>query len=127
MIDERELGRHIADLLDQSCRSLPAGIADRLFLARQRALRHYGRRAAGEYRGFSLLPGNGPVSAALRRNALGSLLLVAFLSLTWYWHEREQLSRIEEVDSALLADELPLDAYLDRGFFNWLSSESGEP
>lgn len=48
--------------------------------------------------------------------ALGSVLLGQF----------QHTADLEEVDSALLADDLPIDAYLDRGFDAWVQNDSPE-
>jgi hypothetical protein len=56
------------------------------------------------------------------------LLAVLALSVgatgTYYWNAFEQAREYEEIDSALLADELPPSAYLDRGFHAWLERAS---
>jgi hypothetical protein len=36
------------------------------------------------------------------------------------WHTVQQVREFEELDLHLLASDLPIDAYLDRGFQNWL-------
>ena len=36
------------------------------------------------------------------------------------WKAQQDLNEVEETDAALLTSELPIDAYLDRGFQNWL-------
>jgi hypothetical protein len=41
-----------------------------------------------------------------------------------YWSAFVQATENEEIDSALLADELPPSAYLDRGFDEWLERDS---
>mgnify|MGYP002139328993 CR=1 FL=1 len=38
----------------------------------------------------------------------------------------QRTADIEEVDSSLLADDLPIDAYLDRGFDTWVQSQALE-
>jgi hypothetical protein len=38
------------------------------------------------------------------------------------WQAYQQLNDLEETDAAILASDLPLDAYLDRGFQNWLKT-----
>ena len=38
------------------------------------------------------------------------------------WQEKQRLAEVVEIDSQLLTDDLPIDAYLDRGFQNWLKS-----
>jgi hypothetical protein len=56
------------------------------------------------------------------------LLAIVALSVgamgTYYWDAYEESQEYEEVDSALLADELPPSAYLDRGFHAWLERAS---
>ena len=39
---------------------------------------------------------------------------------TYYWNALEQADENEAVDSALLADDLPVDAFTDQGFEAWL-------
>jgi hypothetical protein len=41
-----------------------------------------------------------------------------------YWSSMERAAEIEDVDSALLSDDLPINAYLDRGFDAWLKRTS---
>ena len=50
-------------------------------------------------------------------------LALAVIGVT-YWNNYEQAAENEEIDSALLADELPINAYLDRGFHVWLEQPS---
>ena len=35
----------------------------------------------------------------------------------------QQVSEIEELDAQILSSDLPIDAYLDQGFRNWLAHE----
>jgi hypothetical protein len=53
-----------------------------------------------------------------------TLLMVLALSVgtigTYYWNGDEQAHERDEIDSALLTDELPPTAYLDLGFQAWL-------
>ena len=60
------------------------------------------------------------------RDNLQAFVLAFFLLLALgfgnYLMSMERVSELEEVDSALLADDLPIDAYLDRGFDTWLSN-----
>jgi hypothetical protein len=57
-----------------------------------------------------------------------SLLAVIALTIgatgTYYWNAFEQAREYEEIDSALLVDDLPPSAYLDRGFHAWLERAS---
>ena len=42
------------------------------------------------------------------------------------WNDFEKAAEYEEIDSALLADDLPINAYLDKGFQAWLSEHSSQ-
>jgi hypothetical protein len=52
---------------------------------------------------------------------VGVALLVAAVGFGYQqWHAVQQVREFEELDLHLLASDLPIDAYLDRGFQNWL-------
>lgn len=54
---------------------------------------------------------------------LAVALVVAGLAFGYQqWHAVQQVREFEEIDLHLLASDLPIDAYLDRGFQNWLRS-----
>jgi hypothetical protein len=55
---------------------------------------------------------------------IAAMALVIGATGTYYWNAYEQAQEYEEIDSALLADELPPSAYLDRGFHAWLERAS---
>jgi uncharacterized protein DUF3619 len=42
------------------------------------------------------------------------------------WQQSQRTAELVEIDSQLLTDDLPIDAYLDRGFQNWLKKRSAE-
>ncbi len=46
--------------------------------------------------------------------------------ISFYWHSVQYVTELEEVDSALLADDLPPEAFLDNDFFEWLKDDSSE-
>ena len=57
------------------------------------------------------------------------LAIIALLTGMWiafYWQSTQYVSELEEVDSALLSDDLPPDAFLDNDFFEWLKDDSSE-
>ncbi|MEW6690935.1 MAG: DUF3619 family protein, partial [Pseudomonadota bacterium] len=58
------------------------------------------------------------------RLLLPTLLLAAGLFAIYSWHQEQRAADIVELDARLLTDELPLDAYLDRGFEAWLRRTS---
>jgi hypothetical protein len=58
------------------------------------------------------------------RTAFAVAALVIGATGTYYWNAYSQAQEYEEIDSALLADELPPSAYLDKGFHAWLERGS---
>ena len=53
-------------------------------------------------------------------------LLVASGATLYSWQQNRYAAELEEIDAQLLTDDLPIDAYLDRGFQNWLKKRSAE-
>ena len=58
--------------------------------------------------------------------ALSLALLLAGAAGVYNWQQSQRIAEIEEIDSQLLTDDLPIDAYLDRGFQNWLKRRSAD-
>ena len=52
-------------------------------------------------------------------------LLVAVAAI-YNWQQARVVADIEEIDALLLTDDLPIDAYLDRNFQNWLKKRAAE-
>lgn len=118
---EQQFASKIKQLLDHSSHTLSHTAHERLQLARQAALAQQKpalnaqlRIAGGIGRFFHdvLLPHARTCSAifAITVGVVG----------TYYWDNFQQASENEEIDSALLADDLPINAYLDYGFHAWL-------
>jgi len=51
---------------------------------------------------------------------IGALLFVGGVLYYQYWQSTQQAREIEETDAAILTSGLPIEAYLDGGFQNWL-------
>jgi hypothetical protein len=113
-----------------------ARIAERLRAARERALE--ARRIStarerapafawarsttvGLVGGFGAFGGLGGFSL---RVLLPTLLLVAGLVSIYSWQQEQRAADALELDAQLLTDDLPIDAYLDRGFEAWLKKVS---
>ena len=118
---EAAFGRCVADQLTHGTQTLRQGLANRLVTARREAVDHW-QPAAAPVWGLAWL---GNVGAQVdtsryfqKRYVLPFLVLVAALAGGGYW----QLSRndIADIDANLLASDLPIDAYLDQGFDQWL-------
>lgn len=121
---ESEFARKVTHLLDRGASDLRAGTLYRLQQARAAAL---AGAAASRTTGLELATAGGPSGVSPRApwsspmRWLGAALLVAAVGFGYQqWHAVQQVREFEELDLNLLASDLPIDAYLDRGFQNWL-------
>jgi len=124
--------KKITTYLDHGASDLKAGTAYRLQLARAEALARLAdpkRAPATEMAVARAGAGNGTASGGRGMGGrgwlwLGIALIVAAGFGYQQWQAYQQLNDIEETDAAILSSELPIDAYLDRGFQNWLKRAS---
>lgn len=56
--------------------------------------------------------------------AIAALLLGMWIS--FYWHSTAYVNELEAIDSALLTDDLPPEAFLDKDFIEWLKDDATE-
>ena len=68
--------------------------------------------------------GLGGPSSLFLRALLPMAVLVFGLIAVNQWRESQIAVEIEEIDTAMLTGDLPLDAYLDKGFDTWLKRSS---
>jgi hypothetical protein len=128
---ESRFARNIAARLSERAENVAPEIEERLRFAREKALAA-GRQAragasvqsAGDgtaILGFSRSPWWQRIASFLPLAALiGGLLLIED------WQARSQISVAAEVDAALLGDDLPINAYSDPGFIEFLKTSPGE-
>jgi hypothetical protein len=126
MSREEQFARQICRVLDRGTQELDPGIAERLRATRERALQRQHFTAAAPAivgaGGTAVLGGDDEKHPL--RTLLAILALLLGVSLAYYWNGFSQASENEAIDSALLADDLPPKAYLDRGFQAWLEKDS---
>jgi hypothetical protein len=123
MNEELQFAHKIRHVLYQGTDTLDAKIAARLHAARTTALGHQRQPAA-----LLSLAGIGHVTADFFRSSLAPTVLAFALVIgaagVLYVNDMAQDNETEEIDSALLSDELPINAYLDDGFQAWVDSAS---
>lgn len=121
---EVRLGTRLAGALSLASQSLPPGVDERLRVAREQAVARAAARQRAEVVGLGV-----DGSALLSRLAawwprFGALLPVVVLVFGGWTladlKEREAVSVAVEIDTALLADDLPPEAYVDPGFVAFL-------
>lgn len=118
--------RHV---LNESTENLPASTVERLSTARRIALERKKkdsplrifvspRRLAGEAGGLL----NARFAWLTRMGLLLPLIVVAVgLAGIYEYEQQRHIDETAEIDAAVLADELPLSAYVDHGFNAYLA------
>ena len=134
MIHDDIFAKKITTYLDQGTADLKPGIAYRLQLARAEALARLAdpvrvaevRVAVAQGSGASGTTGSGRGFWSSGRLWVGIALIVAAGFGFQQWQAYQQMNDLEETNAAILSSDLPIDAYLDRGFQNWLKRASYE-
>ena len=125
---ETEIANKIRPYLDQATAELKAGIVYRLQLARADALarlsdpqRVIAPELAHALAGAGLSSRPGPRFSFKLWLGIGVFVIVA--GFGWQqWRTFQDTREFEELDAQILSSDLPIDAYLDRGFQNWLKT-----
>ncbi len=106
--------------LNRSLHELRPETVDRLASARQQAL----SRQKQSVRVPVLVTAGNFVQMHFDRlhykSLLAAVLLTAAIVYTPFWIADQRVAEMSEIDSALLADELPIGAFTDKGFDAWL-------
>ncbi|GLT20687.1 hypothetical protein GCM10007933_01380 [Zoogloea oryzae] len=124
-MNQHDLQFRIRQHLNASTRELSPDITSRLHKARQKALDRQKVAVGGlSLAGIGSLFSN--YVAPKGRSALAMLLIILAVVGSGFLGELQRTAEMEELDSALLADDLPIDAYLDRGFDAWVQNDSPE-
>ncbi|MBP6095199.1 MAG: DUF3619 family protein [Methyloversatilis sp.] len=126
--DEAAIGRRARAALEASSADLSPDIAFRLAQSRQRAIALYTPRrsliARLQPAGFFSTGLDGWIREVLVP-AIGIVMLALIAAAAGSYSEAEKRDRMVDIDSALLTDDLPIDAYLDRGFGAWVDGQGG--
>ena len=127
---QARFARRVVARLSESADQLSADLAERLRFGREKAL-EAARRARGETVGVTAsgaaIVGFGKSSWWLRlASVLPLVALVGGLVMIQNWQTRTQISVAAEIDEALLGDDLPINAYRDPGFAEFLKTPPSE-
>ena len=126
-MNEMHFGNRIRQALNQGQGRLKATHVARLRAARQRALARQRLEPAPALAWADNVIGNlGGWSGVSFRLVAPLAMLAISVAVLYTWQQNRVISDIEEIDSMLLTDDLPIDAYLDRGFQSWLKKHGTE-
>jgi hypothetical protein len=122
---EHQFGNRVRQILNGG--RLDARLERRLQAARELALsRQRPERAPSLVWADNVLGRFGGWTTGVLYAALSLALLAGGAAGIYSWQQNQRIAELEEIDSQLLTDDLPIDAYLDRGFQNWLKKRISE-
>lgn len=124
-MNEMQFGHRIRQLLTQGTKVRP-DVARRLAAARMRALERQRAEVAGLAWADNIVGRMGGWGGFALRVLLPIALLVGSGAALYGWQQNRLAAEVEEIDAQLLTDDLPIDAYLDRGFQNWLKKRAAD-
>lgn len=132
---EEKLTRLVKTHLDQALavEHFEQNTLNRLKLAREEALAQHAQRTLGGQPGNAFNVFNISLSGTRRFATVASLVFtigIVGFNLDYWSHDKSTMHGgtdsamlEEELDTALVADELPIRAYLDHGFQLWLEQQ----
>jgi len=125
-MNEHDLAKKIVHHLDYGTAHLDSRLQYRLQAARQHALEAY----AKPHHNFSLAWGGHSGGSGHHRSHLPfrawvplAVLLLGLMFVT-YWQNTQEMNDVSEIDAHLLAQDLPIHAFIDNGFDKWLEGSS---
>lgn len=130
-MNEYGLAKRIVQHLDQGTANLDNTLKDRLKMAREHALNSYaqpshnfslawaGHDAQGSHSNHKGIHPSPRAWVTLAALVLGIMFFT-------YWQATEDVNDLSEVDTHLLASDLPVNAFIDTGFDTWLEGSSPE-
>lgn len=128
-MNEQRYAARVRHALNHSLQDIPPTAARRLEAARHLALSRQKQAepevvlaAAGNWLGGQMFRSG--IDFSRLKPFLAVVALLAGMWLTFYWHSVQYVTEIEAVDLALLADDLPPEAFLDNDFIEWLKDDS---
>ena len=124
-MNEPQFGNKVRKVLTEGTR-LDDKTLERLKKPRELALKQQlaERPATGLTWAGDVLASFGGFAGVSFRLILPLAVLVGGLLAINGWQQKLRVAEVEEIDALLLTDDLPLDAFLDKGFEAWLKKRS---
>ncbi|MBS4096898.1 MAG: DUF3619 family protein [Sulfuricella sp.] len=124
-MNEQNLARRIKQHLDFGLTTLKGDTSAQLREARLKALAAY-RPATQQVAGMAWAGSRNGAFQPFNRAWVPLAALVFGLLLVSYWQTYYHVDDQSEIDAFLLAEDLPVQAYLDKGFDAWLEDTAQE-
>lgn len=129
---EARFARSVVACLSESTEQVAPDVAERLRFAREKAL-EAARRARGGSESVGVTASGAAILGFSRSrwwirvaSVLPLFALVGGLALIQNWQNRTQVTAAAEIDEAILGDDLPINAYRDPGFSEFLKAPPTE-
>ena len=131
-LNNTQKDQELAELAGKITRMLNDGVAQmddrtsaKLLAARKEALAHFVDHPKHSVMPEWAVAGLGRITHPFGSRLSTSLLILAMVAtlagaIAWHHVTTPQGSEISEIDEGLLTDELPISAYLDKGFDSWV-------
>jgi len=126
-MNEERYAYRVRQALNHGLKDISPSTSRRLEAARHLALSKQKQLAPG-----LVVAGHGSISLRFGTSApyvkqiLAILALLLGMWISFYWHSTQYITELEEVDSALLTDDIPPEAFMDNDFLEWLKDDSSE-
>jgi len=123
-MNEREFANKIKQDLNYGTGHLQSQVTDRLRQSRERAMEVFAAKAVSENAyAFAGHHGHSHPHFSASRKWLSFAIIPLLLIGVMYWQQLEN-NREENIDAALLASDIPLNAFVDKNFQSWLDQSS---
>ena len=124
-MNEQEFGFRIKQSLNHDLELSPNTV-QRLEVARQAALAHQRQSSPATWLSWAgqMAGSAGNPRYIVSRVVLPALVLSLGLFIVNYWHQAQVAQENAQIDAEVLTGDLPIDAYLDKGFDAWLKRSS---
>lgn len=118
-MNERELANKIKQELNYATGQLDSRVLDGLKAARERAVDICARQMVHQP-SLAYAGNHGSHSGLFARKWLSAATLLLVLIAGAVWQQQYMAQQDDDVDAALLASDLPLNAFVDQNFHLWL-------
>ena len=126
-MNEQQFGKRVRQVLNHGLLGIDEKVQGRLHAARELALARQRPETAPAFAWADNVLGRLGGWSGLARYVVVPVAVLAIAATGIYnWQQNQRIAELEEIDSQLLTDDLPIDAYLDRGFQNWLKKRSAD-
>lgn len=123
-MNERDFANRIRRHLDRGLQQISRNECERLHEARNQALamQHQAQQETMAVGVGHFFLRTSPFEHLRLRNFFVILMLLAIIGLGSHWYAESLIADLSTEDSALLADEIPVEAFIDQGFESWLKN-----